>query len=174
MSGEDEWRRLLKIRKRISQRRPKFSQFESWRLRRVKDHWRRPKGIDNKMRQNRKGWPRSVNIGWGSPNAVRGLHPSGMEEVAVYNLGDLTIIDPETQVARIGGSVGTKKRSNILEEADRRGIRVLNPGKAQPIIEIEEEEIEEVREEEEEIEEDKEMGEEAEEELGESEKEEER
>ncbi len=37
MSGEDERRRLLKIRKRISQRRPKFSQFESWRLRRVKD-----------------------------------------------------------------------------------------------------------------------------------------
>lgn len=174
MSGEDERRRLLKIRKRITQRRPKFTQFESWRLDRVKDHWRKPKGIDNKMRQNRKGWPRSVNVGWMSPKAVRGLHPSGMEEVAIYNVGDLTIIDPETQVARIGGSVGAKKRNNILEEADRRGIRVLNPGKAQPPLEIEEEEIEEVGEKDDELEDDEEISKEAEVEPGEPEKEEER
>jgi ribosomal protein L32E len=49
-------------------------------------------------------------------------------------VGDLAIIDPETQVARIGGSVGTKKRINIVREADLRSIRVLNPGKARKIL----------------------------------------
>lgn len=143
MSSAAERKKLLKIRKRIAQKRPKFAKFESWRLNRLKDHWRRPRGIDNKMRQNRRGWPRSVNVGWGSPKAVRGLHPSGMEEVSVFNVGDLAIIDPETQVARIGGSVGMRKRVNILDEALKRGIKVLNPGKAQSILEIEESELEE-------------------------------
>lgn len=159
MAGADERKRLMKLRKRISQRRPKFSQFESWRYVRIKDHWRRPKGIDNHMRQKRKGWPRTVNIGYGSPKAVRGLHPSGRDEVAVFNVGDLAIIDPETQVARIGGTVGVKKRINILREAERQAISVLNPGKAWSIIEEAEEDIEEAGEDIEELEAEGEIGE---------------
>ena len=143
MTGTDERKRLMKLRKRMSQRRPKFAQFESWRYVRIKDHWRQPKGIDNHMRQNRKGWPRSVNIGYGSPRSVRGLHPSGMEEVAVYNLGDLAIIDPETQVARIGGSVGARKRSTIVSEAGKQGIRVLNPGMPRDALGLEEADLSE-------------------------------
>ena len=137
--SDGEKRRLMRIKKRISQKRPHFRQFEEWRLVRIKDHWRRPKGIDNKMRQKRKGWPRTVNVGFRSPKAVRNLHPSGKEEVAVFNVGDLTIVDPETQVARIGGSVGLKKRKAILKEAVELDIRILNPGN----IDLEEEAVEE-------------------------------
>jgi len=143
MSGEER-KRLLRLRKRMSQKRPHFRRFEEWRFVRIKDRWRRPKGIDNKMRQKRKGWPKSVKVGYGSPRAVRNLHPSGKEEIAVYNVGDLTIVDPETQVARIGGSVGRKKRTSILREANILGIRILNPG----AIDLEEEPIEEEIEEE--------------------------
>jgi large subunit ribosomal protein L32e len=141
MSDAEERKRLMKLKKRMSQKRPKFVRFESWRYKRLKDHWRRPKGVDNKMRFNLKGWPKSVNVGWGSPKAVRGLHPSGVEEVMVYNVGDLSIIDPETQVARIGGGVGKRKRSSILAEAVERDIKVLNATRYES--EIEEEEIEE-------------------------------
>lgn len=141
MSDAAERKRLMKLKKRMSQKRPKFVRFESWRYKRLKDHWRRPKGVDNKMRFNLKGWPKSVNVGWGSPKAVRGLHPSGVEEVMVYNVGDLSIIDPETQVARIGGGVGKRKRSSIMAEALERDIKVLNATRYEP--EIEDEEIEE-------------------------------
>ncbi len=142
--SDGEKRRLMRLKKRMSQKRPHFRQFEEWRLVRIKDHWRKPKGIDNKMRQKRKGWPRTVNVGYRSPKAVRHLHPSGMEEVAVFNVGDLTIVDPETQVARIGGTVGRRKRRFILKEARELGIRILNPGD----IELEEEEVSETVEEE--------------------------
>ena len=142
--SDGEKRRLMRLKKRISQKRPYFRQFEEWRLVRIKDHWRKPKGIDNKMRQKRKGWPRTVNIGFRSPRAVRHLHPSGKEEIAVFNVGDLTIVDPETQVARIGGTVGRRKRRAILKEALELDIRILNPGS----IELEEEAISEAVEEE--------------------------
>ena len=146
--SDGEKRRLMRIKKRMSQKRPHFRQFEEWRLVRIKDHWRKPKGIDNKMRQKRKGWPRTVNVGFRSPKAVRHLHPSGMEEVAVFNVGDLTIVDPETQVARIGGTVGRRKRRAILKEALELGIKILNAGKidldeaAEAPEEVEEETLE--------------------------------
>ena len=133
VNGADK-KRLMKLKKKMSQKRPKFRRFESWRFVRIKDHWRKPKGIDNHMRLNLRGWPKVVNVGYRSPKQVRHLHPSGNEEVAVHNVGDLAIIDPETQVARIGGSVGTKKRINIVREADLRSIRILNPGKARKIL----------------------------------------
>ena len=142
--SDGEKRRLMRLRKRMSQKRPHFRRFEEWRLVRIKDRWRRPKGIDNKMRQKRKGWPRTVNVGFRSPKSVRHLHPSGKEEVAVFNVGDLTIVDPETQVARIGGTVGRRKRRSILKEAIELGIRVLNPGS----VELEEEGVSETVEEE--------------------------
>ena len=137
--SDGEKRRLMRLKKKMSQKRPHFRRFEEWRLVRIKDRWRRPKGIDNKMRQKRKGWPRTVNVGYRSPKAVRNLHPSGKEEVPVFNVGDLTIVDPETQVARIGGTVGRRKRRYILKEALELGIRILNPGD----IDLEEEEVEE-------------------------------
>ena len=67
-----------------------------------------------------------VEIGYGGPALVRGLHPSGFEEVMVYNIDGLEDIDPKTQAARIGGTVGVKKRIAIENRAKELGIRVLN------------------------------------------------
>lgn len=119
-------RRLLKVRKRLNQSRPKFHAFESWRYIKVKPRWRKPRGIDNKMRTNERGWPKVANIGWGGPAAVRGLHPSGKEEILIATVNDLKAVKPETQVARIGRTVGGKKRTLILEEAEKLGVKVLN------------------------------------------------
>ncbi|MDH5199435.1 MAG: 50S ribosomal protein L32e [Candidatus Bathyarchaeota archaeon] len=170
MSDTADRERLMSLKKRMAKKRPKFERPESWRYVRISKNWRKPKGIDNKTRQKRRGWPASPNVGYGSPKAVRDLHPSGMEEVAVFNVGDLAIIDPETQVARIGGSVGARKRSRIVEEAQKREIRVLNPSRSQPTepeegeeeAEEPEEELEEEVEPEEKDEPEVEEGEEAE------------
>jgi large subunit ribosomal protein L32e len=58
---------------------------------------------------------------------VRGLHPSGFEEVRVHNVDDLEGVDGDTQAVRIGSTVGARKRERIEEEAEDREIRVLNP-----------------------------------------------
>ena len=67
-----------------------------------------------------------VRVGFRGPKKTRGLHSSGFEEVMVFNPKDLEKIDPATQAARIGSSVGTKKRIDIEESAKKLDIRILN------------------------------------------------
>ena len=67
-----------------------------------------------------------VDIGFRGPASVRDLHPSGFQEVLVHNVDGLIGIDPKVQAARIGGTVGTKKRIAIEDRADELGIRILN------------------------------------------------
>jgi large subunit ribosomal protein L32e len=110
----------------ISGNRPAFKRQEWFRYQKRGEAWRRPRGIHSKMRRGMKRRPPMVEIGYGGPALVRGLHPSGFEEVMVYNVDGLEDIDPKTQAARIGGTVGVKKRIAIENRAKELGIRVLN------------------------------------------------
>ena len=128
-------------------KKPKFRRQESWRYKRVKDTWRKPHGIDSKMRKKVKGWPPSPTTGYRSPKKTRGLHPSGFVETRVQCVEDLGGIDPELQAIRIARTVGGRKRVEILALAEERGIHVLNPRTVgepeEEFKEGEEEEIEE-------------------------------
>ena len=108
-------------------KKPKFRRQESWRYKRVTDRWRKPHGIDSKMRKKVKGWPASPTTGYRSPKKTRGLHPSGFVETRVQSVEDLGGIDPELQAIRIARTVGGRKRVEILALAEEKGIHVLNP-----------------------------------------------
>ena len=134
---------LSKKRQLQKRKKPKFKRQESWRYKRVKANWRKPRGIDSKMRKKVKGWPPSPKAGYRSSKKTRGLHPSGYGEIHVQAVEDLYTIDPENQAIRIGRTVGGKKRVEILALADKKGIHVLNPRTAKEIEEFEEKEVEE-------------------------------
>lgn len=126
-SEENRLKELVAKRKEFSASRPEFVRQESWRYGRIHPEWRKPKGIDSKMRRQDKGWPPLVRVGYRGPAASRGLHPSGHYEIIVYRPADLTDMVPGRDVARIGGTVGAKKRAAIIERATELGIRVVNP-----------------------------------------------
>ena len=67
-----------------------------------------------------------AQVGFGGPARVRGLHPSGFEEVRVNNLKEIDNVDLKTQAIRIASTVGDKKREIIVSKADELGIRVFN------------------------------------------------
>jgi large subunit ribosomal protein L32e len=121
-----ELKTKLQIRRQIKKRTPEFLREEWFRYKRISKNWRHPDGITSKMRINLKYRPSKVRVGFRGPQETRGLHSSGFEEVIVYNVSDLEDINPKTQAARIGGSVGTKKRINIEKKAEELDIRLLN------------------------------------------------
>jgi large subunit ribosomal protein L32e len=116
----------LRIRKQIKDRTPEFLREEWFRYGKIAKTWRKPDGMTSKMRLHKKYRLSVVRVGYRGPRDTRGLHPSGFEEVFVFNVNDLTKIDPNKQAARIGGSVGTKKRLDIQKKAEELEIRILN------------------------------------------------
>ena len=117
----------LSLRAAQKKKTPSFRRTEWFRYKRLsRSGWRAPHGMDSKQRRNYRYRGSLVRVGHGKVAEARGLHPSGFREVMVHNINDLESIDPETQAARIGRTVGGRKREHIHVRADELGIRVLN------------------------------------------------
>jgi large subunit ribosomal protein L32e len=122
-----EKERLLKIRAKKNSKRPKFIRAEWHRLKRLQTSWRRPRGIDSKMRKKLKGKRKRPSSGYRNPKDVRGLHASGKEILQVFNVYDLEDVDADNQIVQIGSTVGSRKRTNIINLAEEMDIHIINP-----------------------------------------------
>ncbi|MFC6989336.1 50S ribosomal protein L32e [Haloplanus sp. GCM10025708] len=107
--------------------KPQFNRQDYHKKKRTPTSWRKPRGNLSKQRRGIKGKGDTVEAGFRSPTAARGLHPSGFEEVRVHNVDDLDGVDGDRQAVRIASKVGARKRERIEEVAEEREIRVLNP-----------------------------------------------
>ena len=117
----------LELRDKVAKNRPEFKRPESWRYKRLETTWRKPKGIDNHQRkQKSRGRPGLVKVGYGGPKIARGLHPSGYTDNLVYNIDDLEKLNPKIVGVRIGHSVGTKKRKEIVIKSIEKKFKIFN------------------------------------------------
>ena len=124
---DDDMKAALALRAAQKKKTPSFRRTEWFRYKRLsRSGWRAPHGMDNKQRRNYKYRGSLVRIGHGKVAAARFLHPSGFREVMVHNVADLESVDPETEAARVGATVGGRKREHIYARADELGVRVLN------------------------------------------------
>ena len=136
----DEKMRLIRMR---AGNRARFQRRGIHEKQRLADVWRKPKGRHNKLRRQIKAKGPLPRPGYGSPVAVRGLHPCGLQDILVHNEGMLAPLDPRLHAVRIAAGVGMKKKMEIQKKALDAGLRVLNPRQAP---EIEEEPVEETEE----------------------------
>ncbi len=125
--GADE-KHALSLRAVKRGKKPNFRRQEWFRYVRVGESWRKPRGLHSKTRRNYRYRAPKVSKGYRGPKTVRGRHPSGFEDVLIHSPKDLEGLDPKKQAARIGHTVGTRKRIAIKEKADELGIRILNWG----------------------------------------------
>ena len=109
-------------------KKPNFKRQEWFRYKKLGLKWRKPKGKTSKTRRYEKGKPAMPSIGYASPRATRGLHPSGYQDVLVHNIQELENLDPAIQAGRISATVGKRKKEVMLTKAKELGIKILNKG----------------------------------------------
>ncbi|KAJ8476363.1 hypothetical protein OPV22_020090 [Ensete ventricosum] len=76
------------VKKRVKQ----FKRPQSDRKICVKSSWRRPKGIDSRVRRKFKGCVLMPNIGYGSDKKTRHYLPNGFKKFVVHNVTDLELL----------------------------------------------------------------------------------
>ena len=118
-----EVKRLIRVR---VEKGATFKRDGFGKKRQLSDSWRKPRGQHNKQREQKKAKGALPKPGFGSPIAVRGMHPSGFFEVLVSTAKELEGLDPKTQAVRISGTVGERKRVGLQAEAIAAGLKVLN------------------------------------------------
>jgi large subunit ribosomal protein L32e len=118
-----EIKRLIRVR---VEKGATFKRDGYGKKRQLSDSWRKPRGQHNKQREQKKAKGALPKPGFGSPIAVRGMHPSGFFEVLISSVKELEGIDPKTHAIRIGATVGERTRVGLQEKAIAGGFKVLN------------------------------------------------
>ena len=106
--------RLLKHRRLIKSKKPRFLRQDANRNKSLEKKWRKPKGMHSKMRIQLRSRRALPSPGYSSPRAVRGLTRNGLQEVPVYNLKDLENFNAKTQIV-VFRNIGLKKKMELLK-----------------------------------------------------------
>uniref|UniRef100_A0A5B7B2T2 Putative 60S ribosomal protein L32-1 n=1 Tax=Davidia involucrata TaxID=16924 RepID=A0A5B7B2T2_DAVIN len=100
----------LLTKKIVKKRVKKFKRPQSdWKMS-VKTNWRRPKGIDSRVRRKFKGCTLMPNIGYGSDKKTRHYLPNGFKKFVVHNAKELELLmmHNRTYCAEIAHNVSTQ------------------------------------------------------------------
>merc|ERR1711988_507481 len=106
----------------------KFKRHQSDLFKRVDESWRRPKGIDSRVRRKFKGKVLMPNIGYGSNKKPRHMMPNGFMKFLVHNVGELELLMMHNRgyAAEVAHSCSRKTRQEIVERAKVLDIKVTN------------------------------------------------
>ncbi|KMT17293.1 hypothetical protein BVRB_2g039910 [Beta vulgaris subsp. vulgaris] len=115
-------------KKIVKKRVKKFKRPQHDRKICVKTNWRRPKGIDSRVRRKFKGVTLMPNIGYGSDKKTRHFLPNGFKKFVVNNVNELELLmmHNRTYCAEIAHNTSTKKRKEIVERATQLDVVITN------------------------------------------------
>ncbi len=114
---------------------PKFNvpNYGTKSRKRVKERWRKQRGIDNKKRVKKAFMGAEPTIGYRNPEEVRHVRLSGKRLTLVHNVADIEAIRSsgmdKTHDAIIAHSVSKRKRLSIVEASRKYGIGIANHGR---------------------------------------------
>merc|ERR1712126_753463 len=113
----------------VKKRTKRFVRHQSDRYDKFKQNWRKPKGIDNRVRRRFKGVYKMPNIGYGSAKLTKHMLPTGFRKVLVHNVKELEVLMMQNKkfCAEIAHGVSSRNRKVLVERAQQLAIRVTNP-----------------------------------------------
>jgi len=110
----------------IIMKKLKFTRQDAHKKVRLGNKWRKPKGLHSKMRLSKKGYNKSVSIGYGSPKSTRGLDKSGLKLIIIKSLKEIENINAKEECIAVAKTIGLRKKVEILKQAVKKSINVVN------------------------------------------------
>jgi large subunit ribosomal protein L32e len=112
----------------VKKRTARFFRHQSDRFKRVDPSWRKPKGIDNRVRRRFRGSIPMPKIGYGSNKKTRHMMPSGHKAFLISNVRDIELLLMHNRIyaAEIAHNVSSRKRIEIVARAKELGVKVTN------------------------------------------------
>jgi len=113
----------------VHKRTKKFARHQADQFKRIaRSSWRKPKGIDGRVRRRFKGALPMPSIGYGTDKKTRNIHPNGFKSVVVNNVKELEMLmmHNRTYAATVGHSVSSRVRKEIVGRAEQLAVRVTN------------------------------------------------
>mmetsp|Transcript_28667 Transcript_28667/g.65508 ORF Transcript_28667/g.65508 Transcript_28667/m.65508 type:complete len:136 (-) Transcript_28667:39-446(-) len=113
----------------VKKRTKKFIRHQADLFKRIaRSSWRKPKGIDGRVRRRFKGALPMPSIGYGSNKKTRNVLPDGFRTAVIYNVSELEMLMMHNRKysATVGHSVSSRSRRAIIERAEQLAIRVTN------------------------------------------------
>jgi len=102
-------------------KKPRFKR-QNFLLKKLKNVWRKPRGIHSKLRLKKRGKGRRPKIGYGNKKNIRGLIKD-QEYTYVSSMKD---IDNAEKILLISSNIGARKKMQIIEKAMNLGLKVIN------------------------------------------------
>ncbi len=119
-------KKLLELRKAQKAKKPHFKRQDWHKKARLDPVWRKPKGMDSKLRRHMHAHGHLPTTGYRGPLLVRGMHKSGLVPVLVHTVSQLEHISGKTHGIIIAATVGNRRRVELITKAQSKTIRVLN------------------------------------------------
>lgn len=113
----------------VKKRTQKFTRHQSDRYKGLKSNWRKPRGIDNRVRRRFKGQRIMPSIGFGSNAVTRHMMPNGFRKIVINNANelDMLLLQNRTYAAEVAHNVSARKRLAIVQRAKELDIKLTNP-----------------------------------------------
>lgn len=119
---------LHKIKK-VKKRSKKFTRFEYEDYpNKLKPSWRRPRGIDCRVRRQYRGTKPMVKIGYGTNKKHRNVLPNGFKKLLIRNHADLEILlmNNRTYCGELAHNLSAITRKKIVERASELNVKLTN------------------------------------------------
>ncbi|MBI4145244.1 50S ribosomal protein L32e [Candidatus Woesearchaeota archaeon] len=121
-----DMKKLLEMKNTMAKKRPRFIRQDSHKKKRLAPVWRKPKGMDSKLRKHMHGHGHLPVTGYRGPALVRGTHKSGLIPLLIHTVTQLESVNPKTHGVIIASTVGARKAIDIITKAQSKNVRILN------------------------------------------------
>ena len=120
--------KTVKRPKPKKKRNKPFIRHQSDRFKRVKPAWRKPRGIDSRVRRRFRDNRPMPRIGYRNRKTHRFLLPNNRYKFTVKNPADVDVLlmMMHSHCVEIAHAVGSRKRKKIIEKCDKLGLICIN------------------------------------------------